>query len=99
MSHNFLVGALLTAEGPKICSFVCCITAAEIGILQTSIFVAALFLSGTQEFALIIFNSFFVVTELVTLLLFLPCFDVNFGQIISLLLVSPVRNDGLSYQV
>ena len=41
------------------CSFVCCITAAEIGILQTSIFLAALFLSGTQEFALIIFNSFF----------------------------------------
>jgi len=53
MSRNFLkpvflAGALPTAEGPKIYSFVCCITAAEIGILQTSIFLTALFLSGTQ---------------------------------------------------
>jgi len=53
MSRNFikpvfLAGALLTVEGPKIYSFVCYITAAEIGILQTSIFLTTLFPSGTQ---------------------------------------------------
>lgn len=52
MSHNlkplFLAGALLTTEGPKTYSFICCITAAEFGILQTSIFLTTLFPSGTQ---------------------------------------------------